>query len=264
MGKDDATPKKYKRVNQGEGDGTASMKLRELNEAYKDKTHPRHEEAVKELEKLAKTLTPRMAEYQKVFSNNAALASITKQPWLETNKILGKHYESMQKMAAQSIAPAMKASTSSLFGNTIKIPSIIDKPPAPPISPMVNHLQELDESLTQGIQERAEREKQQHELAKKQYDALEALVAQQTQNTREMAALREQQAQSDEKNSRATKWNLILVTLTLLVSIASFVASLIGLTKDDASSPLAPTPAPSSYSSISPASQNLKNLGPES
>ncbi|MFW0183858.1 hypothetical protein ACN082_10215 [Rothia sp. CCM 9417] len=38
------------------------MKLRELNEAYKDKTHPRHDEAVKELEKLAKTLTPRMSE----------------------------------------------------------------------------------------------------------------------------------------------------------------------------------------------------------
>lgn len=240
MGKDDETPKKYKRVNQGEGDGTASMKLRELNEAYKDKTHPRHDEAVKELEKLAKTLTPRMAEYQKAFSNNAALASITKQPWLETNKILGKHYESMQKMAAQSIAPAMKASTSSLFGNTIKIPSIIDKPPAPPISPMVNHLQELDESLTQGIQERAEREKQQHELAQKQYDALEALVAQQTQSNKE--------------NSRATKWNLTIGTLTLLVSIATFGATLIGLTKDDASSPPAPTPAPSSYSPISPAS----------
>lgn len=228
------------------------MKFRELNEAYKDKTHPRHEEAVKELEKLAKTLTPRMAEYQKAFSNNAALASFTKQPWLETNKILGKHYESMQKMTAQSIAAAMKANTSSLFGNTIKIPSIIDKPPAPPIPPVVNHLQELDESLTQGIQERAEREKQQYELAQKQYDALEALVAQQTQNTLEMAALREQQAQSNKENSGATKWNLFLVALTLLASIVSLWVSYIGLTKDDASSSLEPTPALSSYSSISP------------
>lgn len=244
----------YKRVDQGEGNGTASMKLRELDEAYKDKTHPRHDEAVKELEKLAKTLTPRMAEYKKAFSNNAALASITKQPWLETGKVLGQHYESMQKIAAQSIPPVVKASTSSLFSNTIKIPSIIDKPPTPTTSPMVNHLQSLDESLTSGIQERAEREKQQHELAQKQYDALEALVAQQTQNTREMAALREQQAQSDEENSRATKWNLTIGTLTLLVSIAAFGAPLISLTKDDASSPPAPTPAPSSYSSISPAS----------
>lgn len=253
MSKDDATPKKYQRVNQdNQGDGTASMKLRELNEAYKDKTHPRHDEAVKELEKLAKTLTPRMAEYQKAFSNNAVLASFTKQPWLDTNKILGKHFESMQKIAAQSIAPAMKANASSLFGNTIKIPSIIDKPPAPPVSPMVNHLQELDESLTQGIQERAEREKQQHELAQKQYDALEALVAQQTQNTRQMTALREQQAQSNKENSRTTKWNLTLVALTLLVSIAPYVTSLIGLAKDDASSSPAPAPALSSYSSISP------------
>lgn len=254
MSKDDATPKKYQRVNQdNQGDGTASMKLRELNEAYKDKTHPRHDEAVKELEKLAKTLTPRMAEYQKAFSNNAVLASFTKQPWLDTNKILGKHFESMQKMAAQNISPVLQTSTSSILNNTVKIPSIIDKPQTPPISPTVNHLQSLNESLTQGIQERAEREKQQRELAQKQYDAIEALVAQQTQNTREMAALREQQTQSDKENSRATKWNLTLVALTLLVSIASLGTSLIGFTKDDASSSPAPAPALSSYSSISPA-----------
>ncbi|ORC16066.1 hypothetical protein A7979_05520 [Rothia nasimurium] len=245
MSKDSTTPKKHIRADENkerQRNGTASMRLRELNEAYKDENHPQHDEAVKEFEKLATALGPRMAEYQKAFSDTVASASFTKQPWLDTYKVFGQQFESAQKAATQSFNAAMKASTSALLNSTINIPSIIDKSPTPPIYPLANHLKTIDESLTQGIQERAEREQQQQELAQKQYEAIEALVAQQAQHTREMAALREQQAQSDERSSRATRWNLILVMLTLLVAIASFGVSLFSFTKGD--TPPAPSPAP--------------------
>lgn len=254
MSKDITTPKKRIRVNEDKehpSDGTASMKIRELSEAAKDENHPQHAEAVKELEKLATTLSPRMAEYKKAFSDSVASVLFTKQPWLDTHKVFGQQFESAQKAAAQSFTTAMKASTYALPNSIGEVPLIIGKSPTPPLSPLANHLKTIDESLTQGIQERAEREQQQQELAQKQYEAIEALVAQQAQHTREMAALREQQAQSDKRSSRATRWNLILVMLTLLVAIASFGVSLFSFTKDDTPPAPNPTPVHSSHPLIS-------------
>lgn len=249
MSKDSTTPKRRIRVDEDkerQSNDTASMGLRELSEAAKHDNHPQHDEAVKELEKLATTLGSRMAGYRKAFSDSFASTLFTKQPWLDTHKVFGQQFESVQKAVAQNFTTAMKASTSALPNSTGEAPSIIDKSPTPPGSSVANHLQIIDESLTQDIQERAEREQQQQELAQKQYEAIEALAAQQVQQTREMAALRKQQAQSDERSSRATRWNLILVMLTLLVAIASFGVSLFSFTKDD--TPPAPNPAPA-YSS---------------
>lgn len=103
------------------------------------------------------------------------------------------------------MTPAIQISAAALSNNTVKLPSnsnmprgsIINTPQVSVSSPTVSQLRKLNENLTQVSPERAAREKQQQELTqKKQYDALKALVAQQAQQDRKMATLREQQTQS--------------------------------------------------------------------
>lgn len=170
-------------------DNTPSMELREIIEACKDKTHPRHNEAIKESEKLAKSFALRMAEYKKAYTQNMA-------PTLSE----------------------VKKSLSSLNSNPIKAPPqidqlMIDRITAPQALSTVNK-QQVPEGIDQALQERTGREQQKHELAEKQYEAMAAMAA----NIKE---LREQQAQSTKKDSHKANWNLTLVALTLLATIVS-------------------------------------------
>lgn len=209
MSTDDTTSKKNKRViqdEQGQSNSKSNMKLREFDAVYKDETHPQHDEAVKEFEELSKNLVPCMAGYRKAFFNDSVLDSYQKQPWLDTHKLLDQQFEPIQNGAAQSLTSVIKTSISLPFKSIIKIPSTIDKPPIPLISPppTTNHLRKLDESVIQGIKGSCQT-RETAEARPKQYETLEARVTQQAQHTRELASLRKQQTRINEITSRATK-----------------------------------------------------------
>lgn len=221
------------------------MSIRELSEAYKDKNHPRHDEAVKEYERTAKSLAPRIAEYQKFLGESSALLSSHKVSLPDYSPVL-KQYQSIQKVATRNLLPSFKFNTSvPVLPEPVK--ALQQTPSIPSISsPTLKNVKAISEHLTQDAQERAEREKQQLELFQKQCEILESVAAGQSVLAQEIATLREQQAQSDAKNSKATVWNLTLVSLTL-------IATIFGCTKDASSPAPAPTPTVSSYSSAPPA-----------
>lgn len=248
-----STPKKIKKVRLEElseetrqtAPSKSRMSIRELSEAYKDKNHPRHDEAAKEYERTAKSLAPRIAEYQKFLGESSALLSSHK-VWLPDYSPVLKQYQSIQKAATRNLLPSFKFNTSvPVLPEPVK--ALQQTPSIPSISsPTLKNVKAISEHLAQDAQERAEREKQQLELFQKQCEILESVAAGQSVLAQEIATLREQQAQSDAKNSRTANWNLSLVALTLLATV---IFSLITITSSsDKTDYQVPEPTQVSYS----------------
>lgn len=191
-------------------DDIQRMTFKELQEAYEDELHPRHEEAIVETKRISEQLFPSLEALRKTVAQSVALSDIKK----------------MIPMAEQLRSASLNAVVADSFKNAIpelNLPStdLLNPPYEPPV--FENHMPNFDVKLRRmpnykGILENiAESSRVNEERTQRQLETMEAMTAVLIQTQAQLERQHKENKESSSINTNLVRWTLIATVAGIII-----------------------------------------------
>lgn len=187
-------------------DGDSKMTLNEMQEAFKDPSHPRHDEAVQRNRELAKKMGPALESMRKTVA--AQLKSSVDLNGIATS--LQKSYE------ATLPKPDMKSklSNSAIEAHAAQIGPPIDN-------------QKIMGDIADAVREKTERADRQDQVAAASLETMRAMEANVRQLNQHMENVDQNLLKGNKSSKTEFRWMVTIGTATLLATIGGLIATLI-------------------------------------
>ena len=204
-----------------DGDDRVRMTLREMQEAINDKSHPQHEEALRQSKKLADALKPAMqALNERVAEQISRIrAAVSFDPKVTTQtESFKKIVESASLMT--DIIPNVYADDASVFPRSAIVQPAIE-------SQHRRNFEVALDGIADVVQERDERAERQVEMTAAQLDVLQTMAANMQQLNQKMESVDRRIYESNKSADKASRWAFFVGVSTLLVTITGVIVTII-------------------------------------